>query len=254
MRQKRAKAYKKQMTIYTNTFKFREPYQTIIDAELVLNCQAAKYNLEKGLSRTIQGETKPMITQCCMQVLYDSKNQNAIDMAKEFDRRRCNHCKPIDPKDCIESITNIDGTNKHRYIVAAQDIDIRKSLRKIPGIPLVFMNRLVMVMEPLSQASARYTVHFERKKLTLGLNNAKPAGKKPDPTDHSINLSESLLKSPASKPTKRKLKGLKEPNPLSVKKKKVETPSRVEKPKKNRRKQRTTAMQYVTESKNKVDS
>lgn len=239
MRQKRAKAYKKQMTVYTHTFKFREPYQTIVDAELVLNCDSAKFDIKKGLNRTIQGETKPMITQCCMHALYESKNQYAIDTAKGFERRRCNHREPIPPKECIESITIIDGENKHRYIVAAQDVETRKVLRKVPGIPLVFMNRLVMVMEPLSHASARYTTDFERKKLTLGLNNAKTAGIQ----QLSALVSESAVSNKESKPTSSnssKRKGPKEPNPLSMKKKKVDQPRPEPKVKKTRRKTKSS--------------
>ncbi|ODV82190.1 uncharacterized protein CANTADRAFT_24814, partial [Suhomyces tanzawaensis NRRL Y-17324] len=136
MRQKRAKAYKKQMVVYLHTFKFREPYQTIVDAELVLTCTNASFEIDKGLNRTVQGETKPMITQCCMQALYDSKNQRAIDVAKTFERRKCNHREAINPDKCIESITSIDGENKHRYIIASQSIDLRRLLRKIPGVPL----------------------------------------------------------------------------------------------------------------------
>lgn len=223
------------MTVYTHTFKFREPYQTIVDAEMVLTCDGAKFDLTKGLNRTIQGETKPMITQCCMQALYDSKNQYAIDSAKQFERRRCNHREPIAPKECIESITNIDGENKHRYIVAAQDMDTRKALRKVPGIPLVFMNRLVMVMEPLSHASARYTANFERKKLTLGLNNAKTAGIQQSSASAPETPAPKKIADPADT-TSKKRKGPKEPNPLSIKKKKVEQPQPEPKVKKTRRK------------------
>lgn len=244
------------MTVYTHTFKFREPYQTIVDAELVLNCDSAKFDIKKGLDRTIQGETKPMITQCCMQALYDSKNQYAIDTAKDFERRRCNHREPIPPRECIESITIIDGENKHRYIVAAQDMETRKVLRKVPGIPLVFMNRLVMVMEPLSHASARYTANFERKKLTLGLNNAKTAGIQQLAVQQLAALVPGVLASTEeSEPTSsnsNKRKGPKEPNPLSIKKKKVEQPRPEPKVKKTRRKTKSNKKddtERVTESK-----
>lgn len=229
MRQKRAKAYKKQMTVYTHTFKFREPFQTVVDDELVLNCEKAQFDIQKGLDRTIQGETKPMITQCCMQALYDSKNQRAIDVAKEFERRRCNHREPIDPKECIESVVNIEGQNKHRYIIASQNYDLRKALRKVPGIPIVFMNRSVMVMEPLSEATARFSDEFERRKLTAGLNDAKKAGKLPKPAKEP----QQAETTEAEKSKKRK--GPKQPNPLSIKKKKVVEQPKAEKPKPKRK-------------------
>ncbi|GEQ72000.1 hypothetical protein JCM33374_g5686 [Metschnikowia sp. JCM 33374] len=214
MRQKRAKSYKKQINLYLHAFKFREPFQTIIDDELILNCVKASFNLEKGLDRTIQADTKPMITQCCMQALYETKDQIAIDMAKRFERRRCNHSikDPKAPADCIRSIVDIDGKNKHRYIVASQSASLRRKLRGVPGVPLVFMNRSVMVMEPASEATKRAAELCENAKLNAGLNDAKVGyveKEKPKETTQE-------------RPTKKR-KGPSGPNPLSVKKKKTES-------------------------------
>lgn len=214
MRQKRAKSYKKQMNIYLHTFKFREPYQTIVDDELVLNCDKASFDLVKGLERTLQAETKPMITQCCMQALYATDNQQAIDLAKRFERRRCNH-PPKDPKppvECIESIVNIDGVNKHRYVVASQLTKLRRKLRAVPGVPIVFMNRSVMVMEPASDALRRAAALSENAKLSAGLNDTKVGY-----VDKEEDAQE--------EPKKKKRKGPSEPNPLSIKKKKTATTS-----------------------------
>lgn len=231
MRQKRAKAYKKQMSVYVHAFKFREPYQIIVDNELITTCQSASFDISKGFTRTIQAENKPMITQCCIQALYDTKNQLAIDIAKSFERRKCNHREAIDPSQCIESIVNINGQNKHRYIVASQDLQLRKKLRKIPGVPLIYMNRSVMVMEPISDVSNQYNMNYESKKLTGGLNDIE-AGKL-DKQNEGEDKDELEVK-------RKKRKGPKEPNPLSVKKKKTgnttTTNSQEQKKKSNRRK------------------
>lgn len=211
MRQKRAKAYKKQMNIYLHTFKFREPFQTIVDDELVLLCHKGQFDIVKGLNRTIQAETKPMITQCCMQALYLTDNQPAIELAKTFERRRCNHNikDPKSPVECIQSIVDINGENKHRYIVASQSMKLRRKLRAVPGVPLVFMNRSVMVMEPASDASKRAAAMSENAKLQAGLNDKKVG---------FVEKTEEKVE----EPQKKKRKGPSEPNPLSVKKKKKE--------------------------------
>lgn len=215
MRQKRAKSYRKQMLVYNHTFKFRQPYQVLVDDQLVLETFNSSFDLVKGLKRTLQAEVKPMITQCCMQQLYESRNQGAIDAAKEFERRRCNH-NPKDPKsaeECLLSVVNVNGKNKHRYVVATQDVEIRRKLRKVPGVPLVYMNRSVMVMEPLSTASEKVSQEVENAKLYKGLNDAKYAG-----IAHNEEAEEKGDGSQENKPKKRK--GPKEPNPLSMKKKK----------------------------------
>lgn len=239
MRQKRAKSYKKQMNLYLHAFKFREPFQTIVDDELVLTCDKASYDLVKGLNRTIQGETKPMITQCCMEALYTTKNQRAIDMAKRFERRRCNHFKdPKPPVECIQSVVNIDGVNKHRYIVASQSMKLRRKLRGVPGVPLIFMNRSVMVMEPASDASQRAAVMHENAKLTAGLNHSKVGYIDKEETEEKKQPEESKTK---------KRKGPAEPNPLSVKKKKAAPTPVVQEPKKKRSRRHT-------KSSNKIDA
>lgn len=211
MRQKRAKSYRKQLLVYSHTFKFREPYQVLVDNQLVLECNNSNFNLPSGLKRTLQADIKVMITQCCIQALYETRNEGAIDLAKQFERRRCNHSfkDPKSPAECIESVVNIGGANKHRYVVASQDIVLRRKLRTVPGVPLIHLTRSVMVMEPLSTASAKASKMTEERKLYKGLN---------DPNIEKVQESgNGLGKESATK--KRKL-GLKAPNPLSVKKKK----------------------------------
>ncbi|QLL35088.1 hypothetical protein HG536_0H04640 [Torulaspora globosa] len=218
MRQKRAKAYRKQMLVYNHTFKFREPYQVLIDDQIVLDCHGSTFDLVKGLKRTLQAEVKVMITQCCMQSLYETNNQGAIDLAKTFERRRCNHPpkEPKPPKECIESVVNVNGQNKHRYVVATQDIDIRRSLRRTPGVPLVYTSRSVMVMEPLSDASSKVSKAVEEDKLFKGLN---------DPRNASLKAKEDASKDNQQETTRKRPRGPKQPNPLSVKKKKSIKPS-----------------------------
>lgn len=217
MRQKRAKSYRKQLLVYTHTFKFRQPYQVLVDDQIVLNATTSKFNLVKSLSQTLQAEVKPMITQCCIQALYATENQDAINLAKSYERRRCNH-PPKDakaPAICIESVVNVDGENKHRYVVATQDIRLRRKLRRVPGVPLLHINRSVMVMEPLSDASERISRKMEQEKLFKGLNDPKYAGlKKNDEADTGDLKNQDVRK---------RKSGPKEPNPLSVKKKKKQT-------------------------------
>ncbi|SCU87609.1 LAME_0D10770g1_1 [Lachancea meyersii CBS 8951] len=219
MRQKRAKSYRKQMLVYHHNFKFREPYQVLVDDKIVCDTHKASFDLVKGLQRTLQAEVKPMITQCCIQAIYETKNQEAIDLAKTFERRRCNH-PPKEakaPLECLESVVSINGVNKHRYVVASQDPEIRSTLRKVPGVPMIFMNRSVMVMEPLSRSSDKISRDQEKLKLYKGLNDPSLAGKPPvEESKGKASQSSTMPNSSANL----KRKGPKGPNPLSIKKKK----------------------------------
>jgi len=83
-----------------------------------------------------------------------------IDKAKTYERRRCGHLpedypEPLSARDCIKAVVDgkNNGTNKHRYVVASQDIEVRKAMRAIQGVPLVYINRSVMIMEPMAETS-----------------------------------------------------------------------------------------------------
>ena len=47
-------------------------------------------------------------------------------------------------------------TNMHRYVIATQSHPLRVILRAIPGVPIVHVNRSVMVLEPASDATLQY--------------------------------------------------------------------------------------------------
>jgi len=81
-------------------------------------------------------------------------------------------------------------------------------MRQIPGVPMVYIRRAVMIMEPPSRASLEKREVLEREKLG-GLEGSK---RKRDGEEDEGRV-------------KKKKKGPKEPNPLSVKKKKSVKPA-----------------------------
>ncbi|KAJ6604350.1 Fcf1-domain-containing protein [Mycena vulgaris] len=198
MRQKRAKAYRKLMALYSMSFGFRQPYQVLVDSEMCKAATDSKIELAKQLAAVLQGDVKPMITQCCIHELYllGKSLQPAVDLAKTFERRKCNHREPIPGDECLTSV--VGETNKHRYVVATQSQPLRVKLRSIPAVPIVHVNRSVMVLEPPSDATIR-SKEYGSEQQTL----ARPSTEPP-----------------------RKKKGPKGPNPLSMKKKKVESASK----------------------------
>ncbi|KAJ7275333.1 Fcf1-domain-containing protein [Mycena haematopus] len=204
MRQKRAKAYRKLMALYSMSFGFRQPYQVLVDSEMCKDATEHKIELVKQLNSVLQGDMKPMITQCCIHELYllGKTQQPAVDLAKTFERRKCNHREPIPGDDCLVSV--VGETNKHRYVVATQSQPLRIKLRSIPAVPIVHVNRSVMVLEPPSDATIRSKEHSEEQALHLTGSEKR-----------------SLAPSMSTDPPPRKKKGPKGPNPLSVKKKKV---------------------------------
>ncbi|KAF5094753.1 hypothetical protein D0Z03_001999 [Geotrichum reessii] len=227
------------MAYYKVNFKFREPYQVLVDDEIVLESSRIKLNLAAALERTIQAPVKPMITQCCMEALYRSKNEDAIALAKHFERRRCGHRDLTQedkgvkkPHDCMWNVVVVDNQNKHRYVVASQKDKLRQRLRRVPAVPLLYVNRSVMIMEPMSNVTERARALIEQGKLVGGLNEVIAASaKKRKTTDEGSNSDSNNGDDDDSdnsededdKPKSKKRKGPKQPNPLSIKKKKKVT-------------------------------
>lgn len=96
--------------------------------------------------------------------------QPAVDLAKTFERRKCNHREAIPGDECISNVVGalltarfcepspqtISGeSNKHRYIVSTQSQPLRAKLRMVPAVPLLHMNRGVLILEPPSDATLK---------------------------------------------------------------------------------------------------
>jgi len=162
MRQKRAKTYRKLMSLYRLSFGFREPYQVLgtsttpfpfpvhvhahltsahpVDAEMCRIAIESKFDLVKQLGTVLQGTVKPstslslksrgipsveswplhisphtVITQCSIHELYlqGKAQQPAVDLAKTFERRKCNHKEAIPGDECLASV--VGTTKKHLY-------------------------------------------------------------------------------------------------------------------------------------------
>lgn len=173
-----------------------------------------------------------VVTQCSMRHLYKAKDEPGvsycIDKAKTYERRRCGHHpeefpEPLSENECLSSVVDPKGSkhNKHRYVVASQDIEVRKSMRTVLGVPMVYINRSVMIMEPMASSTTDNREKEERVKFRAGLKRGSGSlkRKREDASDgdvegHKENTTEDVPKK------KKKVKGPKGPNPLSIKKSK----------------------------------
>ncbi|KAL2433283.1 hypothetical protein ABEF95_004334 [Exophiala dermatitidis] len=127
--------------------------------------------------------------------------------------------------------------NKQHYILATADaddrdrkskgyLDVRERARMIPGVPIVYVKRSVMILEELSGASESVRRKGEREKLAQGLLSVGDRKRKrADGEEGSSDDEDSDVGGQSSGPRVRGLKKAKGPNPLSVKKKKVKQPT-----------------------------
>lgn len=261
MRQKRSKTYRKLLASYILHFGYRPPFQLLVDASFSLSLSALHLNADeanKRLSDVLQtsqmtkgkrkgfAETpdmKCMITQCCMVELYKAEKEgqlqkDAVQLAKTWERRKCNHREAIDGDECLKSV--VGATNKHRYMLASDSRKLRAHLREeVAGIPLVHTNQSrVIVLEPMSDVTKKRIQEIESSKL--GGSRAS------DSSEAAASLGDNVIVAESSEPalsqngsgpssSKTIVRGgnrPKAPNPLSNKKpKKVLEQERLEKEK-----------------------
>ncbi|KAF2163892.1 hypothetical protein M409DRAFT_37174 [Zasmidium cellare ATCC 36951] len=222
MKGKRSKQYRKLMHAYQLTFNFREPYQVLLTADIIQDAARFKMRLGSLLENTLHGEIKPMITQCCIRHLYNApacpEKDAWIEVAKTAERRRCGHHElevPLSARECLESVVDPKGSgnNRHRYVVASQEGEVRGRMREIAGVPLIYIARSVMILEPMARRSEAVREGEDKAKIRAGLKGRRGVA---------------ALSGAGQPAKKRKPKGPKGPNPLSVKKAKKENSKETE--------------------------
>ncbi|GAP84939.1 putative rRNA-processing protein UTP23 [Rosellinia necatrix] len=236
-RAKRSKQYKRLMNQYEINFGFREPYQVLCDSQFLEAAIRSKMDIDHILKATLHGSTKLLITQCSMRWLYARKDEPGISSVIEFakervERRRCGHHpsdypEPLRELECLHSVVDPskNGVNKHRYVCAINDDEVRYSLRNgIQVVPLLYIRRSVLIMEPASSTTTKARSRDEKAKFSAELVSAGKKRKRQqgDADDDDADAKEGSEPKSEKKKAKAKPYGRKEPNPLSVKKKKNE--------------------------------
>ena len=100
---------------------------------------------------TLLASCNPVITSCVMGELekLGARYRIALRMARDerWERIRCSH-RGTYADDCI-----VDRVSKHKiYLVATKDRDLKRRVRKIPGVPLISVARGKYVVKRLPDA------------------------------------------------------------------------------------------------------
>ncbi|XP_017285204.1 rRNA-processing protein UTP23 homolog [Kryptolebias marmoratus] len=154
MKIKRQKQAKKTISFYKYNFSFREPFQILVDGTF---CQAAlknKIQIKEQMPKYLMGEIQLCTTNCALKELETLGQQlyGARIILQRFQVRKCSHFKnPVPASDCLLSM--LEDTNPHHYFVATQDHTVTAGLKKIPGVPLLYIVLNTIVLDKPSQAS-----------------------------------------------------------------------------------------------------
>ncbi|KAI9808235.1 MAG: rRNA-processing protein fcf1 [Sarcosagium campestre] len=127
------------------------PYSVLIDTNFLSHTVQRKLEILPTMMDCLYAKCIPIITDCVMAELekLGTKYRIALRIARDerWERLPCDH-KGVYADDCI-----VDRVMKHKiYIVATNDRDLKRRIRKIPGVPIMSVARGKYVIERLPDA------------------------------------------------------------------------------------------------------
>eukprot|EP01006_Ploeotia_vitrea_P035919 TRINITY_DN65949_c12_g1_i4.p1 TRINITY_DN65949_c12_g1~~TRINITY_DN65949_c12_g1_i4.p1 ORF type:complete len:311 (-),score=158.99 TRINITY_DN65949_c12_g1_i4:255-1187(-) len=224
----------------------------VVDGDFIQAALEGRIMLRDQLPKLLQEDTVPCVTRCVLHDLRKRGNmyRGATMIAEKSYMLRCEHPGVLSPLKCIERL--IQGGNPHGFLVGAQNIELRRTIRATPGVPLLFVRGSVPIVEAPSEAeekaaldakmqrSLQEAVAFEKQqkklarekrrrereqaekeaRLTNGSVQQLRAMQPGDAAAASTSSSSNGGLSKKQKALLNKKKKPKAPNPLSVKKRK----------------------------------
>jgi len=127
------------------------PYHVLVDTNFINFSIKNKLEIYKSMMDCLLAKCIPCVTDCVMAELekLGSKYRLALRLAKDprFERLACTH-KGTYADDCL-----LQRCQQHRcYIVATCDRDLKRKIRKVPGVPIMYINSRKYSIERMPEA------------------------------------------------------------------------------------------------------
>ncbi|TNY24750.1 Fcf1-domain-containing protein [Rhodotorula diobovata] len=124
------------------------PYRVIVDTNFINLSLENRVDIVKSMMDVLYAKAIPCISDCVLAELEKLGHQYrlALRVARDprFERLPCSH-KGTYADDCI-----VNRVTQHRcYIVATCDRQLRRRLRKVPGVPLMYIAKKRYAIERL---------------------------------------------------------------------------------------------------------
>ena len=219
----RQKKYRKILKYYKINFKISAPFKVLLDGNFIHAALKNSVTLNEKIPKVLNDSTCDLLVPTI--VLDELKKigdpvKETLYQAETFKKHK--YGKGDTPSEVILDI--IGQFNRNRFVVCTQDTELRHELQKIPGVPLIYMNKASIVIEPPSLTSKSELERREQKKSEPKREERRRLQEKMDGASlssagkqHANHGSVNPLNLTGKK---HGIKRAKEPNPLSVKKKK----------------------------------
>ncbi|OSX61631.1 hypothetical protein POSPLADRAFT_1170233 [Postia placenta MAD-698-R-SB12] len=129
------------------------PYRVLIDTNFINFSLQNKLELVSGMMDCLYAKCIPCVTDCVMAELekLGQRYRVALRVARDprFERLSCTHTGTY-ADDCL-----VQRVTSHRcYVVATCDRELRRRIRQVPGVPLMYIVRRRYAIERLPDQGA----------------------------------------------------------------------------------------------------
>lgn len=127
------------------------PFHILLDTNFINFSLKNKLDVCQSMMDCLYAKCIPYVTDCVMGELekMGSKFRIALRIAKDprFQRLKCIH-KGTYADDCL-----VDRVSQHKcYIVATCDKDLKRRIRKVPGVPIMYISQRRYTIERMPDA------------------------------------------------------------------------------------------------------
>jgi U3 small nucleolar RNA-associated protein 23 len=168
MRHLRAKQGRKTLNYFRIHFGISAPFSVILDGNFIHLATSHKIDIKGRISKHLQGEKFTLFVPLCVLAELEAIGAPVV-AALEFARVHCETIRDpasntMTPTDAIKKI--VGTSNLLKYIIATQEDDLRSHLRSIAGVPLLHIQRTILLLEGPSTSSRNQGSRVEAAKLT----------------------------------------------------------------------------------------
>jgi U3 small nucleolar RNA-associated protein 23 len=181
MRVNRAKQVRKHLKFYKIVCGINLPYNVILDSNFIYAALKYKLDIRERVNKTLQipgGESATFyVTKSALDELQSlgGKGAEALEFAQsycsiiqdtEFAKEELAHDKLVTFLENMQ--LNPTDHRSRSYFVASQDKDLRSIVNsRVAGVPLIYLNKVSVVLEPPSAASRNFKKRVENSKSTI---------------------------------------------------------------------------------------
>lgn len=204
---------RKILSYYSVNFDITPPYQVLCDGPTVFQAMKNDMYIKQSLPALLGATAYPVVTECIVRELRSlgEDYSNATLFAKRATRVPCAHQESLSANECI--IARLKTPFDTKLILASNDIEVLTTVGKIPGIPLItIVNQTKFALK----SPSRFTIEYVRGRETA---KTKVLSKRDEFLLKQLHDEEAEAVAQRKPARKRKRSG--EPNPLSVKKRRV---------------------------------